>query len=108
MALSVHLVEHAEAVVRSEAQLPIRPERSRPFQRLPVPSLHVGFVEQLGLNPRPDQGMVLGFDGPQVLLYFLRVNQGERALLCHDHNSGWRPLARQARTRKRGRESILD
>ena len=49
-ALGVDLVEHAKAVIRAEAQLPVRPEGNRPFQGLSVSGLHVGFVEQLHLD----------------------------------------------------------
>jgi hypothetical protein len=36
---------------------------------------------------RLDQGVVLGFDGPQVLLHFVGIHHSEWGFLRHDYNS---------------------
>src|SRR5262249_48285981 len=92
----VGLVENAEAVVWSEAKLPVCPEGHRPLQGLPVAGFHLGLEEQLSLDFGLDQGVVLGFDGPQVPLHFVGVHQREWGFLRHDHNYGRNELPRQS------------
>jgi hypothetical protein len=45
MAFQFDLVENAEAIVRPQAKLPVRPESDRALQGLPVSRFHVRFVE---------------------------------------------------------------
>jgi hypothetical protein len=73
MALRVDLVEYPKAVVRPQAKLPVRPEDNGTFQWLPISGFNVGFVKQLGLNPCVNDRMVLGFDGPQMVLHLIRI-----------------------------------
>src|SRR5205823_5401081 len=81
--LLIDLIENAEAVVRPEAQFPFSARDHWPLQRLAVAGFHVRFEEQLGLNLRPDQGMILGFDGLQMLLDLFGVEQSEWLFLRH-------------------------
>ena len=98
MARRVDLVENAEAIVWSEAQLPVRPEGNRPFQRFPISGFHVGFVKQLGHYLGLDHRMVLRLDGPQVQLHLVGIHQCEWLSLRHDdYNYGRVPGACQYR-----------
>ena len=74
MLIRMNMVEHPKPVVRAEAKLPLRPEGYRPLQQLPVAGFHFRFEAQLALNFRLDQRMVLGFDGPQMLLHLIGVH----------------------------------
>src|SRR5688572_10493352 len=83
-ALRVDLIEYPKAVVRPETKLPIRSECDRPFQWLSVSGFHVRLVDQLGFNRRLNDGMMFGFDGPQMFLRLIRIDHSERRLPDHD------------------------
>jgi hypothetical protein len=84
----VHLVENAKAIIRTKSKLPLGSEGNRPFQGLSVAGFHLGLETQLALDFCLDQGMVLGVNGPQVLLHLVGVHESEGRLLGHDYNYG--------------------
>jgi hypothetical protein len=107
-AFDIDLVENPEAVVRPQAKLPVRPEDDWPLQWLPISGFHVRFVEQLGLYPCLNDRVVLGFDGPQVVLHLIRIYQRKGLPLGHDHYYSHMAATRQARENWRNQELKKD
>jgi hypothetical protein len=77
------------------------PESDWAFQWLPISRFHIGCAEELRLDSRPDERVVLDFDGPQMALHFVRIDQFEGRLSGHDHFYGHDGTAGQISGKKR-------
>ena len=80
----IDFVKRSEAVVRPKPELPLAAKGHRTFQRLPVAGFQLGLETKLAFQFCPDQRMVLGFDGPQVIVNLVRVHEDKWLPLCHD------------------------
>ncbi len=73
----IECVKYAKPVLGSKPDFPIRAKTRFPFERLPIPRLHIGVELKLFFNSAANEGVIFFIDGLEMMLHLGSVDQPE-------------------------------